>query len=301
MTASDSIVFYNGAWMPFSEMRIDPNDRGFLTGDAVFDAARTFNGVGFHLEAHIARLYDSLRVAQIEPGMAPGEMLAITREVIAYNEDERSDVGDYQVWQWVTRGPGRWAHTAGPPSICVKVAPIDFGKYAHLYETGAHAAVTRAQSTSVGAIDPKLKTYSRMHFNLAELEAGRVDAEAWPVLVDGQGNLTEGSGYNLFVVRGGRISTPDSRYVLGGISRRYVIDLARGLEIEVAESDLQAFHLTTADEAFFSGTSPCVLPVTVADGTPIGDGLPGPVTRRLLDAWSAEVGLDIADQALKYA
>ena len=121
------------------------------------------------------------------------------------------------------------------------------------------------------------------------------------MLVDGQGNLTEGSGYNLFVVRGGRISTPDSRYVLGGISRRYVIDLARGLEIEVAESDLQAFHLTTADEAFFSGTSPCVLPVTVADGTPIGDGLPGPVTRRLLDAWSAEVGLDIADQALKYA
>lgn len=301
MTGRDSVAFYNGAWIPFSEVRLDPNDRGFLTGDAVFDAARTFNGVGFLLEAHVKRLYDSLGMARIDPGLDAGEMLAITREVISRNEEDRAEVGDYQVWQWVTRGPGRWAHTAGPASTCVKVAPIDFAKYAHLYETGAHAVVTRTQSTTVGSIDPKLKTYSRMHFNLAELEAGRADADAWPVLVDDRGNLTEGSGYNVFAVRGGRIVTPDSPNVLGGISRRYAIDLARGLGIEVAETDLQPYHLTTADEAFFSGTSPCVLPVTVADGAPIGDGLPGPITRRLLDAWSTEVGLDITDQALKYS
>lgn len=301
MNGPDSVAFYNGDWMPFSEVRVDPNDRGFLTGDAVFDAARTFDGVGFLLEPHIERLYDSLRAARIDPGMGPGEMLAITKDVISRNEERRSEVGDYQVWQWVTRGPGRWADSAGPPSVCVKVAPVDFGKYAHLYETGAHAVVTRAQSPAVGALDPKLKTYSRMHFNLAELEARRVDAEAWPVLVDDGGNLTEGSGYNVFAVRGGRIVTPGARGVLGGISRRYTIDLARELGIEVAEIDLQAFHLNTADEAFFTGTSPCILPVTRADGAPIGDGLPGPITARLLDAWSARVGLDIADQARKYA
>jgi branched-chain amino acid aminotransferase len=121
------------------------------------------------------------------------------------------------------------------------------------------------------------------------------------LLVDDRGNLTEGSGYNVFAVRDGRIVTPDARTVLGGVSRRFAIDLAGELGIEVAETDLQAFHLLTADEAFFTGTSPCVLPVTRADREPIGDGSPGPVTRRLLDAWSARVGLDIADQMLKYA
>ena len=292
--------YYNGAWMPFSEVRVDPNDRGFITGDAVFDAARTFDGVGFLLEAHIERLFDSLRVARIEPAVRPDEMLAITREVIASNEEHRPEVGDFQVWQWVTRGPGRWAHDAGPPSVCVKVAPIDFEKFAGLYETGAHAVVTSVQSLTVGALDPKLKTFSRMHFNLAEIEAGRIDPEGWPVIVDDRGNLAEGSGYNLFVVRDGVIATPDTRTVLAGISRRYVISLAYELGIDVVESELQPFHLATADEAFFTGTSPCVLPVTRADGAPIGDGRPGPVTVRLLEAWGAKVGVDIAEQALKY-
>ena len=301
MSGHDSIAYYNGSWMPFSEVRIDPNDRGFLTGDAVFDAARTFNGAGFLLQAHIDRLYDSLRLARIDPGMGSEEMLAITDGVISRNKDHLAEVGDFQVWQWVTRGPGRWAHSAGPPSVCVKVAPIDFSRYAHLYETGAHAVITRTQSLTVGSVDPKLKTYSRMHFNLAELEAGRVDPEGWPVLVDDRGNLAEGSGYNIFVVRNGGLITPDPRGVLGGLSRRYAIDLARNLDIEVVETDIQAFHLATADEAFFTGTSPCILPVTRADGASIGDGLPGPVTRTLLDAWGADVGLDIADQARKHA
>ena len=301
MTGSDYVAYYNGSWMPFSEVRVDPNDRGFLTGDAVFDAARTFDGVGFLLEAHVERLYDSLRVARIDPGIGPADMLAITHEVISRNEGQRPDVGDYQVWQWVTRGPGRWAHDAGPPGVCVKVAPVDFGRYARLYESGAHAVVTRTQSLPVGTVDPKLKTYSRMHFNLAELEASRTDPEGWPVLVDEGGNVTEGSGYNLFLVRDGVVITPDARSVLGGVSRRYAISLAREVGLDVIEADVQEYHLLTADEAFFTGTSPCILPVTRASGAPIGDGLPGPITARLLEEWSSRVGVAIADQARKYA
>jgi branched-chain amino acid aminotransferase len=298
---TDSIAYCNGSWMPFSDIRIDPNDRGFVTGDAVFDAARTFDGVGFLLEAHVSRLYRSLHVARIDSGMEAGEMLQLTNEVIERNEHIRSEVGDFQVWQGVTRGPGRWAHQAGPPTIYLKVSGIDFAKYAHLYETGAHAVLTAARTLSYGAVDPKLKTHSRMHFNLAELEAARVDPNGWPVLLDDAGNLCEGSGYNLFLVREGHVLTPRAGGVLGGISRQYVIDLARDLGLQVGERDVQAYDLYVADEAFFTGTSPCILPVTRADGLPIGSGTPGPVTLQLLEAWGGRVGVDIVGQALKYA
>lgn len=298
----ETVAYYNGQWMPFSEVRIDPNDRGFVTGDAVFDAERTFEGVGFLLEEHVDRLYRSLHVAQIDPGLDAGEMLQLTREVISRNESVRAEVGDFQVWQGVTRGAGRWAHEAGPPTVYLKVSPVDFGKYAHLYERGAHVVITRSRSLPFGTVDPKLKTHSRMHFNLAELEASRVDSEAWPVVLDEHGSLGEGSGYNLFLVKDGRVVTPRAGAVLSGISRNFVLEqLCPELGISCAEEDLQPFDLYTADEAFFTGTSPCVLPVTKADGITVGKGVPGPTTSRLLEAWSDHVGLDIVAQAIKYA
>jgi len=297
----DSIAYCNGTWMPFSEVRIDPTDRGFITGDAVFDAARTFDGVAFLLEAHIDRLYRSLHVARIDPGIPASGMLELSREVIERNEEIRAGVGDFQVWQGVTRGPGRWAHEAGPPTVYVKVSPVDFARYAHLYESGAHAVLTSARALSYGSVDPKLKTHSRMHFNLAELEAAQVDPAGWPVLLDERGNLCEGSGYNLFLVRDECLLTPPAGGVLAGISRGYVIELARDLGVAVIERDLQAYDLYTADEAFFTGTSPCVLPVTRADAITVGTGVPGPVSMQLLDAWSDRVGVDIVAQALKFA
>jgi branched-chain amino acid aminotransferase len=140
-----------------------------------------------------------------------------------------------------------------------------------------------------------------MNFNLAELEASDVDPEGWPILLDSRGNLTEGVGYNLFLVSGGVIRTAGDRSVLQGISRETVFDLARELGITVSEEDLQPYDLYTADEAFFTSTSPCVLPVTRVDRRPIGDGKPGPTVRRLLQAWSETVGVDIVAQAKHYA
>jgi branched-chain amino acid aminotransferase len=115
------------------------------------------------------------------------------------------------------------------------------------------------------------------------------------------GNLGEGSGYNLFVVRDGRVSTPSAGGVLAGISRAYTLELAASLGIETSETLLQPFDLYTAEEAFFTGTSPCILPVTRADGLSIGSGEPGPITSKLLGAWGERVGVDISAQAIKYA
>jgi branched-chain amino acid aminotransferase len=298
---ADYIAYFCGQWMPFHQLRIDPLDRGFLVGDCVFDVARTFNGKSFRMREHVDRLYRSLQYVRIDPGLAPDEMEQISEEVIARNEHLRLDVGDYQIWQFVTRGRGRWAHRAGPPAVGVCVRQIGFSRFADLYDTGAHGIIVRTRSFSPEALDPKVKNFSRMNFNLAELEASDVDPEGWPILTDSRGNLAEGVGYNLFVAAQGVIRTPGDRSVLQGVSRAMVFDLGRELGIPVVEEDLQPYDLYTAEEAFFTSTSPCVLPVTRVDRRPIGSGKPGPVVARLLAAWSEIVGVDIVAQAKRGA
>jgi branched-chain amino acid aminotransferase len=269
-------------------------------GDVVFDVARTFNGKSFRMEDHIQRLYRSLKFVRIDPGLSAKEMLDISEEVVQRNDHLRAEVGDFTITQFVTRGPGSSSRSAGPPAVCVKVAPIGFGRFADLFKDGAHGVITRTRSYPVESLDPKVKNYSRMNFNLADLEAADVDPEAWPILTDADGSLTEGTGYNVFLVTDGVIRTPGDRNILQGVSRGMVFDLARQLNIPLVEEDLQPYDLYTADEAFFSGTSPCILPVSKVDQREIGDGRPGPIVQQLLSAWSETVGMDIVDQALQF-
>mgnify|MGYP003694299719 CR=1 FL=1 len=253
---ADYTAYFGGQWMPFNQVRIDPLDRGFLVGDCVFDVARTFNGKSFRMREHVDRLYRSLAYVRIDPGLSPDEMERISEEVIARNEPLREQVGDYQIWQFVTRGRGRWAHRAGPPAVGVCVRQIGFSRFAGLYDTGAHGIIVRTRSFSPDALDPKVKNFSRMNFNLAELEASDVDPEGWPILTDSRGNLTEGVGYNLFIVAKDVIRTPGDRGVLQGVSRAMVFDLGRELGIPVIEEDLQPYDLYTADEAFLHEHEP---------------------------------------------
>jgi branched-chain amino acid aminotransferase len=113
---ADCTAYFRGAWMPFSQVLIDPLDRGFLVGDVVFDVARTFEGRSFRMREHVDRLYRSLKYVRIDPGLSPAEMERISEEVVTRNEVHRAPVGDYAVWQFVTRGPGRRAHWPGASS-----------------------------------------------------------------------------------------------------------------------------------------------------------------------------------------
>jgi branched-chain amino acid aminotransferase len=284
-----------------SEMRPDPADRGTGLADQVTEVERTFNGKSFRMKEHIDRLYRSLKYVRIDIGMPPEQMTEISEEVIRKNEHLREEVGDFTVTQFVTRGPGSSARTAGPPTVCVKVSAIDFARYTRYYSGGLHGVIPRTRSYPVDSLDPKIKHYSRMNFNLAELEANDVDPGAWAILTDNEGNLTEGIGYNVLMVTDGVIRSPNDRSILQGVSRGMVFDVARQLDIPVVEEDLQPYDLYTADEAFFTSTSPCVLPLTVVDHRQIADGRPGPITQQLLAAWSEAVGVDIVDQAVRRA
>ena len=233
------------------------------------------------------------------PALSRDEMLDVFEEAIQRNEHLLAEVGDFGVQPFVTRGQGLMSQTAGPPTVCVIVKSADLGQFAPLFTEGVHGVIAKTRSYPAESLDSKIKHYSRMNFNLAELEAADVDPEAWPVLLDTDGNLTEGTTNNVFLVTDGVIRAPNDRTTLQGVSRGMVFDLARQLDIPAVEEDLQPYDLYTADEAFFSRSGPCILPVTRADNRQVADGKPGPITQQLLAAWSEAVGVDIVDQCVE--
>ncbi len=161
--------------------------------------------------------------------------------------------------------------------------------------------IVKTRSYSSDSIDAKVKHHSRANFVLAELEAVDVDPDASPILLDRDGNLTEGIGYNVFLVKDGVLKTPTDRTILQGISRSVIFDIAEQMNIPLVVEDLQPYDLYTADEVFFSRTSPRIVLASMVDRRPIGDSTPGPLTQRLLAAHSEMVGVDIVGQALHHA
>ena len=148
-------------------------------------------------------------------------------------------------------------------------------------------------------MSPRAKTQNYVNMVLAGLEVSSQNPSAWAVLLDTNGNLAEGQGSNIFLVKDGALFAPIERYVLQGISRTTVLELARELDIETVETDLDLFDAYNADEAFLTSTSLCICPVSSINGNPVGSGkVPGPVTARLTGAYSGFVGIDVAEQYL---
>ena len=295
---ADYQAYFNGEWVPFGEVTISPSDRGFSVGDLVFEVERTFNGRPFRLKEHIERLYRSLTYIRMDAELSAEEMTAITEEAVERAKADHPDVTDFWMRQIVTRGTVDLFDPPAP-TVLVQVGEQGFW-YADLYDTGLHGVISKTRAYSPQALDPKIKHYSRMNFVLAHQEANDVEPGAWPILLDDRGFLAEGNGQNVFVVTDGVIRTPTDYAALQGVSRGMAIDLTRQLDIPLVEEDLQPYDLYTADEAFWTTTSMCVMPMTRVDRRPIGDGKPGPMSQRLLAAWSEAVGVDVVGQAQQY-
>ncbi len=300
MSPGEPIVFLNGALVPESQAGIPIRDRGFIYGDAVFDAARTFNGVPFKLTEHVKRLYDSLRYVRIDPGIGMGEMEEWSRKVVDHNYSLLPAGQDMWVMQRVTRGV-EGGSGEGEPTVLIETHAIPFVARAPLYRDGARVTTPSVPRVPPRFMSPRAKTHNYLNLVLGDLEAQGTDPGSWAVLLDEAGNLTEGRGSNIFLVKDGTVATPRGQYVLEGITRRTVLDLADGLGIETAECDLDLFDAYTADEAFLTSTSLCICPVSSVNGTTIGDGgPPGPVTRQLMQAFSDIAGMDFEEQYLAH-
>lgn len=295
-------AYFNGRFVPEGEVVVPYRDRSFNRGDGCFDMTRTFDGRIFRLDEHLDRLYRSLRYLDIDIGLEPKELAAITEEVVERNEPLRAAAGDWWVAQRISRGVDAvgdegWAHTG--PQVIVDCTPLPLRKRAAHFRDGIDVVVPSIRRTPPSHLSPRAKTHNYLNLILADREVKRVQPEAWSVLLDERGNLCEGVGSNVFVVRQERIYTPREQYVLPGVSRRTAMELAARLGLPCEERDLDVYDAVTADEVFLTSTSLCLCGVRSVNGHPIGSGrVPGPVTRRLIDAYVALVGTDFVAQYL---
>ena len=296
-------VYIDGEMIPEDEAMISVFDSSVLVGDSVMELARTFHHKFFRWPLHRDRLLRSIKGARMSFGLTPSELDHVTQEFLEANLPTIEADDEAFVGHLVSRGNMGLVQPASPSTFVMYCFPtsVVLKEKARYYETGRHVVTPLSRHMHPMTMDPKIKYRSRLHFSIADAEAQLVDPEAIPLLLDHAGNLAEGTGWNFFVVRDGKLHTPTERNILAGVSRQTTIELAREMGITVVERDLQPFDAQNADEAFLTATSVCMMPVTTFNGQKIADGQPGPVTRKLLERWQQFLDFDFMAHAQRAA
>ena len=275
---ADGVAFIDGTYMPAHEARIPLFDTGFTRGDAVYDTVSVWKGRFFRLDDHVARFLRSCAGMRLTCPHPPEELKRILAECV-----HRAGLEDAYVQMIVTRGEFL-SPTRRDPRLCRNrfigfAIPYVWIVSLERQEVGIDLAVVENRRTPSEAIDPRVKNFNWMDLQRGLFEALDRGADT-AVLCTPAGQLAEGPGFNLFLIRDGAMWTPRGN-VLEGMTRRTVFDLAGELGVPAQEADLLPEALRTADEVFLSSTAGGIMPVARVDGRPVGDGRPGPVTLRL--------------------
>lgn len=278
-------AWVDGRIVPDQEATISILDHGFLYGDSVYEAVRTWGGRPFLLEQHLERLERSARGLYIPfPGTIPG----VVEEVLAW----RNEAGERLLRIILTRGVGRLGYEidlSQQPTLVVLSRPLV--QYpGRFYREGVHLAVVEVRRNARSSLDPSLKTSNLLNLRLAFMEARRKAADD-ALLLNHEGEVAEASGSNVFAVVEGRLVTPPVEAgILQGITRGFVMGLAEKEGWSVCERPLSLAALKDASEAFVTATTRSIMPVASIDGRPMGTAGPGPVTRCLMRRFEEAVG-----------
>lgn len=304
---NEPIAYLNGRDVPVSEARLHVFDLGVVAGASVTEQMRTFRHETFRLEAHLDRLFDSLRAVGRSAPLTKGELSVIIDRVVRHNAALMPPTHDLGVVVFITLGQnltylgaaGRRA--ASRMSVCAHTFPLPFELWAQKLERGQHLVTPAVRQIPPDSLDPRIKSRNRLIWTVADQQARLADGDAVALLLDRNGHLTETGTANLFLVRDGVLFTPPPGAALEGISQNVVRELAADLGIAYVPQQLELFDLLNSDEAFVSSTPSCLLPVTRVNGVILGNGIPGPVFQRLAQAWSRLVGIDWIAQAKQVA
>ena len=291
--ASERVLYLNGEIVEESQARISPFDRGFLWGDGVYEVTPDFGGSLYRLGDHIDRLYRSLRYVRIDPGMSPEEMERATLDTQKGNEGRLEQGGMYRVGHWVMRGvddPSTAAGAASRATVLIFWRPVDVEAVARNAKSGVRLSVTATRRNPPECVETRAKVTSKMNQILAELDAAA--SGSLSLMLDIHGNVAENSVSNFFIVRDGALWTPPERNILLGVTRKAVFELAARLGIQAVERDFTMYDVAQADEYFITSSVICAMPVREVDSFRPKAGVPGPVTRRLIDAFAEDTGFD---------
>ncbi len=304
----ERLVYFNGALVPESEARVSIYDSALMFGDVAFEMTRSFNKKQFMLREHLERLHASTQWLRIPLSMSVSQLEQACYQVMEANDPLFAKNDEHRLMINVTRGLlGIYANRVNTPAgvnIIIADFPLRWTVQdsAHLYTEGIDVVIPQQRMIPASLLEPKVKNRNRIHYLMANIEVSQYTGKnAWAVLRDPDGFLTEGTGSNFYIVKNGTVLSPEPRNILRGISRDYIKKLCHDLGFEFKETNIEPYDLMTADEAFFSCTPFCIVPAFRFHGQPIGDGALGPVFQQLIGRWSENVGLDIIQQIQNYA
>jgi branched-chain amino acid aminotransferase len=272
-------VYIAGKLVPAEQATVSVFDHGLLYGDGIFEGIRVYGGRVFLLKEHIDRLYESALAIRLQIPIAPPEMTKAVEDTVREN-----GITDGYVRLVVTRGAGSLGldiRRTSNPQVIIIADTISLYP-AELYANGMRLITASTIRNHPGALSPRIKSLNYLNNIMAKIEgtdAGTVEA----LMLNHNGEVSECTGDNIFIVRNGVLKTPPTDAgILEGITRNAVIGLARAAGVEVRECVMVRHDIFTADECFLTGTAAEVIAVISLDGRQIGDGKPGPVTRDLL-------------------
>jgi len=305
--AKERLVWFNGNFVHEKDAKISIYDSALMFGDMVFEMTRSFNKKQFKLREHLERLYAGIKILRIPISMTIEEMEKACYETIEVNDPLFEPDDEHRLMIDVTRGilsiyQGVVGVHKGS-NIIIADFPLRWtvAGMGKLYDTGINAVITSQRAIPAQLLDPKIKNRSRLHYLMANIEASLFEGDNnWALLLDPDGFIAEGTGDNFFIVKDKVIITPEGRNILRGISRAYIFELAQKLGLSCIEKNIEPYDVYTADEAFMTGTPFCILPVSSLNNIPIGNGPMGNITKRLLDLWGEEVGVDIIGQIKRW-
>ena len=279
---NNGIGFIDGDYMPFSELRLPITDLGFQLSDMCYDALHVRDGKFFRFDDHMDRWDRSISERRFDTlGYDRNQTKNILNDCVRH-----SDLRDAMVYLIATRGtptgPFKDLRTCKNRLIAWAVPYYNVVTEQEMKD-GCDVIISDVVRIPTESVDPTVKNFGRLDFCAALFEAYEKDAR-YAVLVDQNGNITEGRGWNIFALFGGRLLSPESG-VLEGITRRTVLELCDRLNIEGELAPIPAADLKNADEIFLSSTAGGLMPVRKIDGKTVGNSVPGPVTQRLTDLY----------------
>ena len=275
------IAYVAGAYLPLADASIPMVDRGFVRSDATYDVVHVWNGKFFRLDDYIERFWRSMAGLRMSIPHTQDEVKAILHECV-----RRSGLRDAYVQMTCTRGvppKGNRDPRACANQFTAFAQPFVWIANEEQRRKGLHLVVSSVQRIPPESLDPRIKNFHWLDMTMALFEAYERNAEV-PVLPDAHGNVTEGPGFNVFALSGGRLVTPD-RGMFEGLTRRTVIELAQDLQIPVDVRALPSAELRRAEEIFLTSTAGGIMPVTMLDGSKVGSGEPGRTTRAINDLY----------------
>ena len=275
-------VYLNGKFVDSRSARVSVFDHGLLYGDGVFEGIRSYHGLIFKLREHIERLFESAHTIMLTIPMTKEALSEVVKQSLRVNR-----LRDAYVRLVVTRGEGDLGldpRKCTRPTVFVIADKIELYPKS-LYDKGLELITVATQRNVPEALNPQIKSLNYLNNILAKIEAITAGYEE-AIMLSSSGYVTECTGENLFIVDHKQLLTPPPYIgVLRGITRQAVMDLGRKLRLEVREELLTRHDLFNADECFLTGTAAEIVPVVNIDGRRIGAGKPGPVTKRLQQAF----------------